>query len=61
MCSQHFLAREEGILAGVSAGAALHAALTLAAARPENAGKMIIVVIADTRERYISTALFGED
>jgi len=54
------LARKEGIMAGVSAGAALHAALTLAARR-ENAGKMIVVIIADTGERYISTALFGED
>jgi len=54
------LAREEGILAGVSAGAALHAALSLAA-RPANSGKMIVVIIADTGERYISTTLFDED
>src|SRR5205807_4592682 len=53
------LASEEGILAGVSAGAALHAALSLAA-RPASSGRMIVVIIADTGERYISTALFGE-
>jgi cysteine synthase A len=52
------LAREEGILAGVSSGAALHAALTLAA-RPILAGKMIVVIICDTGERYISSALFA--
>ena len=52
------LAREEGVLAGVSAGAALHASLVLAA-RPENAGKMIVVIIADTGERYVSSALFA--
>ena len=51
------LAREEGILAGVSSGAALHAALTLAA-RPQCAGKLIVVIICDTGERYVSSALF---
>ncbi len=53
------LAREEGILAGVSSGAALHAALTVAA-RPDAAGKTIVVLLADTGERYITTSLFGE-
>src|ERR1700674_1309075 len=51
------LAREEGILAGVSSGAALHASLAIAA-RPESAGKMIVVIICDTGERYVSSALF---
>ena len=52
------LAREEGILAGVSSGAALHAALTLAA-RPLSASKLIVVIICDTGERYVSSALFA--
>jgi cysteine synthase len=51
------LAREEGILAGVSSGAALHAALTWAA-RPQSADKLIVVIICDTGERYVSSALF---
>ncbi|MBB6347277.1 cysteine synthase A/serine O-acetyltransferase [Nonomuraea muscovyensis] len=51
------LARTEGILAGVSAGAALHAASTLAA-RPDNAGRLVVVVLPDTGERYLSTPLF---
>jgi len=52
------LAREEGILAGVSSGAALHAALTVAA-RAESKNKMIVVFLADTGERYITTELFA--
>ena len=52
------LAREEGILAGVSSGAALHAALT-SAARPQCAGKLIVVIICDSGERYVSSALFA--
>ena len=52
------LAREVGILAGVSSGAALYAALTLAA-RPQCAGKLIVVIICDTGERYVSSALFA--
>ena len=51
------LAREEGVIAGVSSGAALHAALRVAA-RAEAADKMIVVLLADTGERYVSTALF---
>ena len=54
------LAREEGIVAGVSSGAALHAGLAVAA-RPEAAGKMIVVLLADTGERYITTALFVQE
>jgi cysteine synthase A len=51
------LARAEGILAGVSSGAALHAASTVAA-RPEHRGAVVVVVLPDTGERYLSTPLF---
>lgn len=53
------LAKEEGILAGISSGAALYAALQTAA-DPKNKGKMIIVILPDTGERYLSTWLFQE-
>ena len=52
------LAREEGVVAGVSSGAALHAALSLAA-RSDAKGKTIVVLLADTGERYIATELFA--
>jgi cysteine synthase A len=51
------VAREEGILCGISCGAAMAAALKVAA-RPENAGKNIVVILPDSGERYLSTPMF---
>lgn len=53
------LMKEEGILAGISSGAAMRAAVTLAQ-RPEYAGRTIVVILPDTAERYLSTWLFED-
>lgn len=59
MATARRLIREEGILCGISSGAIAHAALQVAM-REENAGKLVVFIVCDTGERYLSTKLFSE-
>lgn len=59
MNSARMMAKEEGLLVGISAGANVYAA-TQIASRPENRGKTVVTILCDTGERYLSTTLFSE-
>ena len=54
-----YLGKREGVLAGISSGAALFAAIEIAK-RPENQGKTVVVLLPDTGDRYLSTAMFSK-
>lgn len=56
--ASRLVATQEGLLVGISSGAALHAA-TQIAAEPQNSGKRIVVVLPDSGERYLSTELYN--